>query len=140
MIAPAIFQGIVLPSVAVAANQGKRAQTFAKETPKCAKTLICWWRWRVKKTKTLMKASKHWRQNFGPSMYTVVKKLGRIFFFFPLKLNFRFDVFSSDITLCVEIFQCNLYLTSYGWTNKSVTHFFSIILLIQEHKLNKKYI
>ena len=44
MIAPAIFQGVVLPSVAVAANQGKRAQTFVNVTQKCAKTLILGWR------------------------------------------------------------------------------------------------
>ena len=40
MIAPAIFQGIDLPSVAVAANQGKCAQTFVNIRQKCAKTLI----------------------------------------------------------------------------------------------------
>ena len=40
MIAPVIFEGIVLPSVAVAANQGKRAQTFANVMQKCTKTLI----------------------------------------------------------------------------------------------------
>ena len=33
------FLGIVLPSVAVAANQGKRVQTFANVTQKCPKTL-----------------------------------------------------------------------------------------------------
>lgn len=37
MIAPALFQGNVLPSVAVAANQGMRAQIFASVTQKCAK-------------------------------------------------------------------------------------------------------
>lgn len=37
MIAPAIFQGNVLPSVAVVANQGMRAQIFASVTQKCAK-------------------------------------------------------------------------------------------------------
>lgn len=37
MIAPAIFQGNVLPSVTVAANQGMRAQIFASVTQKCAK-------------------------------------------------------------------------------------------------------
>ena len=40
MIAPAIFQGIILSSVAVAANQGKCAQTFANVTQKCATTLM----------------------------------------------------------------------------------------------------
>ena len=40
MVAPAIFQGIVLPSAAVAANQGKHAQTFVDVTQKCVKTLI----------------------------------------------------------------------------------------------------
>ena len=39
---------------------------------------------------------------------------------FLVTINFRFDVFSSDNTLYIEIFQCKLYLTSYGWTNKSV--------------------
>ena len=39
MIGPAIFQGIVLPSVAVASNQGKRVQTLVNVTQKCAKTL-----------------------------------------------------------------------------------------------------
>ena len=41
----------------------------------------------------------------------------KIYCFFLLTINFRFDVFSSDNTLYTEIFQCNLYLTSYGWTN-----------------------
>ena len=39
IIAATIFQGIVLPSIAVAANQSKRAQTFANVTRKCAKTM-----------------------------------------------------------------------------------------------------
>ena len=37
MIAPAILQGIVVPSVAVAANQSKRGKAFANVTQKCAK-------------------------------------------------------------------------------------------------------
>ena len=41
----------------------------------------------------------------------------KIYCFFLLTINFRFDVFPSDNTLYTEIFQCNLYLTSYGWTN-----------------------
>ena len=32
MIAPAFFQGVVLPSVAVAAYQGKRGKAFANVT------------------------------------------------------------------------------------------------------------
>ena len=41
-------------------------------------------------------------------------------FFFLLTINFRFDVFFFNNTLYIEIFQCNLYLTYYGWTNKSI--------------------
>ena len=33
-------------------------------------------------------------------------------------INFWFHVFSSDNTFHIEIFQCNLYLTSYGSTKK----------------------
>ena len=44
MTAPAIFQEIVLTSVAVAANLGTRAQTFANVTQKCGKTLVRQWR------------------------------------------------------------------------------------------------
>ena len=44
MIARAILQEIFLTSVAVAANQGTRAQTFANVTQKCGKTLIRQWR------------------------------------------------------------------------------------------------
>ena len=40
MVAPAIFQGIVLPSAAVAVNKGKRAQTLVNVTQKCVKTMI----------------------------------------------------------------------------------------------------
>ena len=40
MTAPTIFQGIVVPSVAVGANQGKCVQTFANVIQKCEKTLI----------------------------------------------------------------------------------------------------
>ena len=43
MIAPAIFQEIVLTSVAAAANQGTRAQTFTNVTQKREKTLIRQW-------------------------------------------------------------------------------------------------
>ena len=35
-------------------------------------------------------------------------------------INFWFHVFSSDNTFHIEIFQCNLYLTSYGSTKKGV--------------------
>ena len=40
MIAAAIFQGNVLPNVAVIANQDKRGQTFAFIMRKCAKAVI----------------------------------------------------------------------------------------------------
>ena len=40
MVTPAIFQGIVLPSIAIAANQGNRTQTFGNVMQKCAKTLM----------------------------------------------------------------------------------------------------
>ena len=40
--------------------------------------------------------------------------------FFLLTINFQFDVFSSDNTFYIEIFQSNLYLISYGWTKKPV--------------------
>ena len=68
MIAPAIFHWIVLPGVAVAVTQGKRAQAFANVTQMCENTHPSI----VKKTKTLMKASEPWCSDFGRSMYSAV--------------------------------------------------------------------
>ena len=117
MIAPAIFQGIILSSVAVAANQGKCAQTFANVTQKCATTL--------------MEMRREEDEPINESFWTLMSRFWAfsifcshitwIIVFFLLTKNFWLDVFSSDNTLYIDIFQCNLYLTSYGYelTNQS---------------------
>ena len=115
MIAPAIFQGIVLPSVAL---QQIRASLHRRNAEVC------------ENTDPLMEMRSEEVEDIDESLWTSVSRLWtfNVFcshitwqnYFFLLTINFRFDIFSSDNTLYFKTFQCNLYFTSYGWTNKSV--------------------
>ena len=94
-------------------KSGQACTDFCQCNTEVSKNTDRWWRWGLKKTKTLMKVSEHWCPEFGRSIYSAVIQL----FYFLLTI---FDVFPSNITLYIEIFQCNLYLTSHGSTNQSV--------------------
>ena len=111
------FLGIVLPSVAVAANQDKRVQTFANVTQKCPKTLIRWWTWGLKKTKTLMKVSEHWCPEFGRSIYSAVIQL----FYFLLTINFRFLTSFPPILRCISKY-FSVICINISWINKLISH------------------
>ena len=81
-----------------------------------------------KNTDPLMEMRTEEDENIDESFWKLVSRVRTFNIFcshtiilFPSDDKFSiFDVFSSDITLYIEIFQCNLYLTSHGSTNQSV--------------------
>ena len=86
MIAPAIFQGIVLPSVAIAANHGKRAQTFANVTQKC----VC------ENTDPLMEMSNKEDEDIDESFSTLLPRLWTFNVFFSYITWQNYCFLSSD--------------------------------------------
>ena len=73
-------------------------------------------------TDSLMEMRKEEGDDNDESFWTLVLRLRTFSVFcshvtwqnitiFLLKINFRFEVFSSDNTFYIEIYQCNLYLT-----------------------------